>query len=454
MSAMRPITIIAFFFMPLALAGGDAQTANILTEAGPEAQIDIVRPGQIPSTKGTAPNFTGNVRVDGIIPSGHPSNISGGIVTFEPGARTAWHSHSKGQRIIIIQGVGWVQQWGGPKLEVRPGDVVWFPPDMKHWHGAVATTGMSHYALVENFEGRSSDWMESVTDAQYMGMRANQTTNRDIEFPGKTESRELQQLPVKQQKIAIIAALSASGDIARLRQVLVEGLEAGLTVNEIKEVLVHVHAYAGFPRALNAINAFIAVMDEREKAGINDIYGPEASPLTIGNKYEYGHEVLARLRNPNHVPGQSVSSPRPRYETFTPIIEVFLKEHLFASLFGRDVLDYLSRQIATVGVLSNLPGTNAQLRPHIGITMIQGASEEQMWHLFTMMEAYLGRERSRNALAVLQEVVSSGDSEKPQYGAKNSESMKIQIKAGSATFTATLANNATAKAFFEVDPVV
>jgi quercetin dioxygenase-like cupin family protein len=161
---MKKIILAVLGFMLLALASVNAQAG-----AGTGAQIDIVRPGSMPSTRGSPPNFTGSVRVDGIIPNGHPSNISGGVVTFEPGARTAWHSHPKGQRIIIIHGVGWVQQWGGPKLEVRPGDVVWFPPNIKHWHGATATTGMSHYSLAEIYEGRSSDWMEPVTDAQYMG---------------------------------------------------------------------------------------------------------------------------------------------------------------------------------------------------------------------------------------------------------------------------------------------
>jgi len=159
----KHIALPILVFMLFISANANTQTA------GTGAQIDIVRPGSMPSTQGSAPNFTGSVRVDWIIPNGHPSNISGGIVTFAPGARTAWHTHPKGQRIIIIQGVGWVQQWGGPKIEVRPGDVVWFPPDVKHWHGATATTGMSHYSLAEIHQGRSSDWMEPVTDAQYNG---------------------------------------------------------------------------------------------------------------------------------------------------------------------------------------------------------------------------------------------------------------------------------------------
>ena len=221
------------------------------------------------------------------------------------------------------------------------------------------------------------------------------------------EVSNLEQLPIKQQKIPIIAALTAGGDIARLRQFFVEGLEAGLTVNEIKEVLVHVHAYAGFPRALNGINAFIAVMDEREAAGIVDVYAPEAAPVITDNIFQLGYDNLATLRNPNHIPGEPDPTPIPRYVDFTPAIETFLKENLFGSLFSRDVLDFQSRQLATVGAISNLPNTNAQLRSHITLTLVQGVSEEQMRHLFIIMADYFGRERSDNALSVLQEVVNS-----------------------------------------------
>lgn len=216
------------------------------------------------------------------------------------------------------------------------------------------------------------------------------------------------EMPLPMQKIALIAAFTASGDMERLKTVLTEGLEAGLTVNQIKEVLIHTYAYAGFPRALNGVNAFMAVMDEREKAGIKDEYGPESRTVkTDKTKYEYGHDVLATLRDPAFKPGPAGSlklpAQRPRYETFAPTIEVFLKEHLFADIFMRDGLDYKSREIATVGVISNLPGANAQLQSHIGLAMTQGFSEQQMQHLFRVMGTYLGKERGDNALAVLQE---------------------------------------------------
>jgi quercetin dioxygenase-like cupin family protein len=129
--------------------------------------MDIKRSGSEPSTKGPADWFTGSVRVDPLFRPQEPSRTSGAYVTFEPGARTAWHTHPLGQTLIITAGFGWVQREGGPVEEVRPGDVVWFPPGEKHWHGATSTTAMTHMAITETLEGKNVDWMEKVSDDQY-----------------------------------------------------------------------------------------------------------------------------------------------------------------------------------------------------------------------------------------------------------------------------------------------
>ncbi|MEZ2221761.1 cupin domain-containing protein [Rhizobium sp. RCC_161_2] len=135
--------------------------------AEPERAVVVTRAGSQPSTLGPADNFTGSVRVDSRFQRDAPARIGGGIVTFEPGARSAWHSHPLGQTLIVTAGVGLVQQWGGPIQGIRPGDVVWIPPDVKHWHGAPATTGMTHIAIAEALNGKSVDWMEQVSDEQY-----------------------------------------------------------------------------------------------------------------------------------------------------------------------------------------------------------------------------------------------------------------------------------------------
>ena len=129
--------------------------------------MEITRNGSRPSGKGPAEWFTGTVRVDPLFQAGEPARASGASVTFEPGARTAWHTHPLGQTLLVTAGLGWAQREGGTIEEIRPGDVVWFPPGEKHWHGATSTTAMTHIAIQENFNGKAVDWLEQVSDEQY-----------------------------------------------------------------------------------------------------------------------------------------------------------------------------------------------------------------------------------------------------------------------------------------------
>jgi quercetin dioxygenase-like cupin family protein len=129
--------------------------------------MDIKRVGSEPSGKGPADYFTGTVRVDPLFQAPDPARVSGAAVTFEPGARTAWHTHPLGQTLIVTAGFGRVQRWGGPAEEIRPGDVVWFPPGEKHWHGASPTTALTHIAIQEKLDGKNVEWMEKVSDDQY-----------------------------------------------------------------------------------------------------------------------------------------------------------------------------------------------------------------------------------------------------------------------------------------------
>ena len=130
--------------------------------------MEIKRSGSQASVKGPAEWFTGAVRIDPLFPAADPSRVSAALVTFEPGARTAWHTHPLGQRLIVTAGCGWVQCSGAPKREIRAGDVVACPPGEKHWHGAMATTGMSHIAIQEALDGKVVDWLEKVTDEDYL----------------------------------------------------------------------------------------------------------------------------------------------------------------------------------------------------------------------------------------------------------------------------------------------
>ncbi len=129
--------------------------------------MDITRSGSQPSGKAPAEYFTGAVRIDPLFQAPDPAHVSGSSVTFEPGARTAWHSHPLGQTLIVTAGCGRVQRWGGPIEEIHPGDVIWFEPGEKHWHGATPTTAMTHIAIQERLDGKTVDWMEKVSDEHY-----------------------------------------------------------------------------------------------------------------------------------------------------------------------------------------------------------------------------------------------------------------------------------------------
>ena len=129
--------------------------------------MKITRAGSQPSVKGPETWFTGTVRIDPLFQTEAPARGAGATVTFEPGARTAWHTHPLGQTLIVTAGLGWVQREGGPVEEIRPGDVIWFSPGEKHWHGASPTTAMTHIATQEGLDGKVVDWMEHVTNEQY-----------------------------------------------------------------------------------------------------------------------------------------------------------------------------------------------------------------------------------------------------------------------------------------------
>lgn len=131
--------------------------------------MEIKRNGSQASGRGPAEWFTGAVRLDQPFAATEPARVSGAVVTFEPGARTAWHTHPLGQTLVVTSGLGWAQKDGGEREEIRPGDVVWFSPGERHWHGATATTAMTHVAIQERLDGKTVDWMEHVTDAQYLG---------------------------------------------------------------------------------------------------------------------------------------------------------------------------------------------------------------------------------------------------------------------------------------------
>lgn len=206
----------------------------------------------------------------------------------------------------------------------------------------------------------------------------------------------------KQQHIVEVAALVGKGDLTKLKSTLAEGLNDGMTVNEIKEVMIHAYAYCGFPRALRGLQTFVAVLNERKTKGIEDKMGRKASSITdTRSKYERGRDILAEIS------GVPANAPQADYAILAPEIEIFLKEHLFADIFERDVLTYAEREIATVAILAAISGVEPMLKGHINIALNVGVTPDELHHLFAIVEKQVGRSEADTGRMVLNEVLQS-----------------------------------------------
>lgn len=209
-------------------------------------------------------------------------------------------------------------------------------------------------------------------------------------------------LTSRQQAIVTISALTAKGDLPQLNKALNDGLNTGLTVNEEKEVLVQLYAYCGFPRSLQGLNTLLKVLDERKAKGLQIVTGRDASPITsTESKYERGTKNLEKLS------GQPEKEPKIGVNAFSPEIDRFLKEHLFADIFDRDVLTYQERELATVAALVSLGGVEPMLQSHIGNGMHVGLTEPQLRQLLAVEEQYIGKKDADAGRAVLAKALAS-----------------------------------------------
>lgn len=210
-------------------------------------------------------------------------------------------------------------------------------------------------------------------------------------------------LTPQQEKIVTISAFASKGKLDKLKPELTEGLEAGLTINEIKEILIHLYAYSGFPRSLRGIQTFMEVLDERQAKGINDNWGRESTPITdtLDNKYERGKKILAKLSCTTPPEGRVTKG----YAGFSPEIETFLKEHLFADLFERDVLTYAQREIVTLSVLMSIGDVEPMLNAHINLALNLGITSEQVKEIIHIIKINVGKKESGVAEKILDKVL-------------------------------------------------
>lgn len=209
-------------------------------------------------------------------------------------------------------------------------------------------------------------------------------------------------LSAKEKSIITIASLTAKGDLATLKLELNKGLEAGLNVSEIKEILIHTYAYCGFPRSIRGLQTFMEVLNERKAKGIKDESGKEASPIKEdGNKYERGKTILEQLTKtpqPNTLAG---------YSAFAPVIDTFLKEHLFADIFERDVLTFTQRELVTISVISSIGDAEPMLKSHLSIAINLGVSPEQLKEFLIVIKPFIGAKKTKATKEVVSEVLKS-----------------------------------------------
>jgi 4-carboxymuconolactone decarboxylase len=335
-------------------------------------------------------NFTGSIWVQPLVAADSTFNAPVSNVVFEPKARSKWHRHPGGQTLLALDGVGYYQEKGKDLQILRQGDVVRCPPDVEHWHGASHDSWFVQLAITPEHPKGRVIWLQEVSEAEYqVGLTKNPKNQVHVN-----------DLEKRHQHIVVISAFTAKGDLGPLSGAIAAGLDAGLTVHEIKEVLVHLYAYCGFPRSIQGLNTLMSVLDARKKQGIADEMGKPASPiLDTLPKYDQGKKVLEALT------GQPQTVPKTGYGAFSPEMDVFLKEHLFADIFGRDVLSYQDREVATITALVNLGGVEPMLKNHFGIALHIGMTEAQLKDLLSIIEANIGATEADAGRKVLSEVM-------------------------------------------------
>jgi 4-carboxymuconolactone decarboxylase len=258
----------------LLTSGSAFAQSGVSSGSDPGSQrIKVMRKAERSPTQAPAEHFTGSASVDRFLIESGSSHTSGAIVAFEPGSRTAWHSHPLGQTLIVTAGVGWVQQWGGQIEEIRQGDIVWIPPGIKHWHGATATTSMTHIGIQESFDGKAVEWMEQVSDQQYRNPKSSSESGSikgpsaapDLmrEFDPKLAELtndvlygdiwERPGLSKRDRSLVTVAAMIALNRPEQLRSHLRRARDNGVTKDEVVEMITHLAFYAGWPNAVNAL---------------------------------------------------------------------------------------------------------------------------------------------------------------------------------------------------------
>jgi 4-carboxymuconolactone decarboxylase len=399
---MKVLTLAAALI--LLFPASQAQTATTQAGTSPTASspgslsIQITRGGTQHANKGPAEYFTGSLMVEELFPSHDPSRASGGKVTFEPGARSAWHTHPLGQILIVTDGTGWIQQWGGPIEEIKTGDVIWIPAGVKHWHGATSDTAMTHLAIQEQIDGKAVNWMEKVTEEQYRSGRRSkpmQTVNESrvvapaLEKYARGPIAELWKRPElspRDRSIVTIAALIARNQTIEMSYYFNLALDNGVKPREISEIITHLAFYSGWANAMSAAAIAKDVFAGRQ-------IGADQLPAALPSLLPLNKEVEAKR----------ATNVQQQFGDVAPGIVQYTTDVLFRDLWLRPDLTPRDRSLVTVSALI-ASGQVAQITYHLNRAMDNGLTQEQAGEVVTHLAFYAGWPNAFSALPVVKDV--------------------------------------------------
>lgn len=385
-----------------------AALAATLALAGPVAAqpLEVSRAESRVSSPAPAQTFTGVARIDRLFERLHGADASGGLVAFEPGARTAWHVHPGGQTLVITAGIGRVQRWGEAVQEVHAGDVVRIPPGQKHWHGAAPRSAMTHLAITEPRDGSVVQWLEQVSEEQYQSSPLPQAVTPPASQAAPAARRpsgELQQrlapglasltddvlygdvwqrpaLSLRDRSLVTIAALIATGRTAQLAGHLTRGLENGLLPRETSGTLAHLAIYSGWPNAVSALSVYEQVYAAR-KVEVSGLAGASSAPSAS----------VEASRAP--VIDAAVAAAAPKFAQLTTDV-------VLGDVWRRTDLAPRDRSLVTIAALAS-QGDDEQLEPYVRRGLESGLTRAEMAEAFTHLAFYAGWAKAGQALAVL-----------------------------------------------------
>jgi 4-carboxymuconolactone decarboxylase len=368
----------------------------LLASSSAEAQtLVITRGGSRPVRAAPAPNFTGDARVETLFEAVDPSHASGGSVTFEPGARTAWHSHPRGQILIVTAGVGRVQRWGDPIEEIRPGDVVQLPAGQKHWHGASPQASMTHIAVTEHRDGSRVQWMEPVSDEQYNGV-PSASPNRpsgplqqrlapglaaltDDVLYGDVWRRP--ELSPRDRSLVTVSVLIATGKPAQLAGHLGRAFDNGVQPSEASGLLAHLAIYCGWPSAVAALEVYDQVYTARKV--------DTAALRAVGPRLPVPASDAARARAVN----DELRAVAPKFVQLT-------NDVVFDDLWRRSDLTLRDRSLVTIAALAAI-GDDDQLQFYLRRGIQSGLTRAQITEALTHLGFYAGWAKATKAMTAV-----------------------------------------------------